>query len=130
VRFIFIATHASIISRDNETITTNSFSFIILYKAIQNTLRCYSIHILKLSIHKVFMLKICIYKVLVYCLDPLYYRRFLLLYKRNRLFVFLLLSVRSVLCYEIFKKWPLLSLFTNCIWKKLPLFHLTIILEP
>ena len=74
-----------------------------------------------------------LYKVLVYCLDPLYHRRFLLV-KLN-----LSLTIRSVLCYEIFKKWPLLSLFPDCICfsladnrqrKKLPLFHLTIILEP
>ena len=61
---------------------------------------------------------ICIYdKVSVYYLDPLNFRYFLLINK-------------SVLCYEIFKKWPLLSLFPDCIWRKHPLFHLTIILEP
>ena len=37
---------------------------------------------------------------------------------------------KPVLCYEVFKKWPLLSLFPGCIRKKLPYFHLTIILEP
>jgi len=41
-------------------------------------------------------------KVSVYCLDPLNFRCDLLLYK-------------SVLCYEVFKKWPLLSLFPDCI---------------
>jgi hypothetical protein len=30
-----------------------------------------------------------------------------------------------VLCYEIFKKWPLLSLFPSSIWKKLLLFSLS-----
>jgi hypothetical protein len=39
-------------------------------------------------------------------------------------------NIKPVLCYEVFKKWPLLSLFPGCIRKKLPLFHLTIILEP
>lgn len=39
-------------------------------------------------------------------------------------------NVKPVLCYEVFKKWPLLSLFPGCIWRKLPYFHLTIILEP
>jgi hypothetical protein len=29
-----------------------------------------------------------------------------------------------VLCYEVFKKWPLLSLFPGCIRKKLPFFSL------
>ena len=42
----------------------------------------------------------------------------------------LLSYIKSVLCYEIFKKWPLLSLFPDCFKVKLPLFHLTIILEP
>ena len=31
---------------------------------------------------------------------------------------------KPVLCYEIFKKWPLLSLFPGCIWKILPCFSL------
>ena len=29
-----------------------------------------------------------------------------------------------MLCYEILKKWPLLSLFPGCIWKILPFFSL------
>ena len=32
---------------------------------------------------------------------------------------------KSVLCYEVFKKWPLLSLFPDCIWKKLLYFSLS-----
>jgi hypothetical protein len=38
-------------------------------------------------------------KVSVFCLDPLNFRCF---YPKNR---------KPVLCYEVFKKWPLLSLF-------------------
>jgi len=47
-------------------------------------------------------------KVSVYYLDPLYFRYDLLF--------------TSVLCYEIFKKWPLLSLFTDCVQRHILYF--------
>lgn len=72
-------------------------------------------------------------KVSVYCLDPLNFRCL----SRYQLFIILDLTLKdnkelneSVLCYEVLKKWPLLSLFPDRIRETLPYFHLTIILEP
>ena len=38
---------------------------------------------------------------------------------RSVILLMLLTLYRLVLCYEIFKKWPLLSLFPSCLWKEL-----------
>src|ERR1700733_7127494 len=64
-----------------------------------------------------------IYNILVYYLDPNIIR----IYKLSLVRYYLKITV---FCYEIFKKWLLLGLFTVNVRNKHLLFHLIIILEP
>lgn len=67
-------------------------------------------------------------KVSVYCLlDPLNFR---CVYPLSVIISNKRIKYEPVLCYEVFKKWPLLSPSPGRFGQPLPLFHLTIILEP
>ena len=78
---------------------------------------CYPINkILKLNLLKkiksILVYILFIDKVSVYC------------FRSVKFSVLSTFNVKPVLCYEVFKKWPLLSLFPGCIRKILPFFSL------